>query len=65
MTRPLTILAVLAAAPAPTAEHLAFFGKKIRPVLAVQCYGCHFAPTHHRYDLPLIRRRPPDPAGVV
>src|SRR3954467_10952935 len=32
-----------AAAPAPTAEQLAFFEKKIRPVLVVQCYGCHSA----------------------
>ncbi len=28
-------------APGPTDEQAAFFEKKIRPVLAAQCYGCH------------------------
>src|SRR5262249_6385940 len=29
--------------PPPTADQLAFFEKKIRPVLATQCYSCHSA----------------------
>src|SRR5258707_598973 len=31
------------AEPAPTADQLAFFEKKIRPVLATHCYKCHSA----------------------
>ncbi len=27
--------------PAPTSEQAAFFEKNVRPVLAVNCYGCH------------------------
>ncbi len=43
----LPLLAVLAALPLraaePTAEQLAFFENKIRPVLAQKCYSCHSA----------------------
>ena len=44
----LTFLGILAAVPAvfaaePTAEELAFFEKKIRPVLVQKCYTCHSA----------------------
>lgn len=35
--------ALTAAEPAPSPEHLAFFEKKIRPVLAANCYQCHSA----------------------
>ena len=41
------LVAVVCAAPAlatdprPTAEAVEFFEKKVRPVLAEQCYSCH------------------------
>ena len=34
---------VLAADSKPTAEAVEFFEKKVRPVLAEQCYSCHGA----------------------
>ncbi len=52
MTRPshsiamlslLVVSAAAAAAEPPTAEGVAFFEKKIRPVLVAQCYQCHSA----------------------
>src|SRR3954451_10431913 len=34
-------LPALAADPKPTPEAVEFFEKKVRPVLAEQCYSCH------------------------
>ncbi len=40
---PAAIIAADAAPQAPTAEQLAFFEKRIRPVLVDKCYSCHSA----------------------
>lgn len=37
------LFAVLLSASEPTAEQIEFFEKKIRPVLAAKCHGCHNA----------------------
>ena len=38
---PLCLIAAGSAWAEPSAEDLEFFEKKIRPVLAAQCYECH------------------------